>query len=185
MTNVTPSLLDKVGRYLHNTRHHPINLIKERIVHHFHKTYTNNMGNPIYTSIEDTPPVVTTEQNFDSLHVSTRLFSVRYMHCNWKYCTGAVTLFHKIYIIIPNFQCHLFYYLSFSLSLSRSLWITFQEVATTVTTSTLIRCYGLILQPTSETLLGWGSTSSSSPETCIVATKSTPPTTRCSIRWRE
>lgn len=73
MTNVTPSLLDKVGRYLHNTRHHPINLIKERIVHHFHKTYTNNMGNPIYTSIEDTPPVVTTEQNFDSLHVSMRL----------------------------------------------------------------------------------------------------------------
>ena len=119
MTNVTPSLLDKVGRYLHNTRHHPINLIKERIVHHFHKTYTNNMGNPIYTSIEDTPPVVTTEQNFDSLHVSTRLVSVGYMHCNWKYCTGAVTLFHKIYIIIPNFQCHLFYYLSFSLSLSQ------------------------------------------------------------------
>jgi phenylalanyl-tRNA synthetase alpha chain len=71
MTNVTPAILKRVGRNLHNVPHHPINLIKQRIVHHFHKTYVNRMGNAIYTSIDDTSPVVTTEQNFDSLLVPT------------------------------------------------------------------------------------------------------------------
>ena len=71
MTNVTSSLLEKVGRELHNTKDHPINLLKKLIVHHFHKTYTNNAGNPLFTSIENIPPVVTTEQNFDSLCVSS------------------------------------------------------------------------------------------------------------------
>lgn len=70
MTNVTSSLLEKVGRELHNTKDHPINLLKKLIVHHFHKTYTNNAGNPLFTSIENIPPVVTTEQNFDSLCVA-------------------------------------------------------------------------------------------------------------------
>lgn len=68
-SNVTAAILEKVGRNLHNVPHHPINLIKQRIIHHFYTTYTNTVGNPIYTSIEDTPPVVTIEQNFDSLLV--------------------------------------------------------------------------------------------------------------------
>ena len=71
MTNVTPSLLGKVGRDLHNTKDNPIYLLKKLIVHHFHKTYINSAGNPIFTSIENMPPVVTTEQNFDSLCVSS------------------------------------------------------------------------------------------------------------------
>ena len=69
MTNITPAILSKVGRNLHNQPHHPINVIKQRIVHHFHKSYIKRTGNPIYTSIENTSPVVTTEQNFDSLLV--------------------------------------------------------------------------------------------------------------------
>lgn len=69
-TNVTSAILDKVGRNLHYAvPHHPIRLLKERVVHHFHSTYTNAVGNAIYASIEDTPPVVTVEQNFDSLQV--------------------------------------------------------------------------------------------------------------------
>ena len=35
MTNVTPKILEKVGRNLHNSQGHPLELIKRRIVTHF------------------------------------------------------------------------------------------------------------------------------------------------------
>lgn len=67
MTNVTPTILSRVGRNLHRIPHHPVSIIKERVVQHFYKTYTTRVGNPLYVHIQDTPPIVTTEQNFDSL----------------------------------------------------------------------------------------------------------------------
>lgn len=36
-TNVTPKILAKVGRNLHNQSHHPLWLIKERIKSHFYR----------------------------------------------------------------------------------------------------------------------------------------------------
>lgn len=36
-TNVTPKILEKVGRNLHNQSHHPLWLIKERIKAHFYR----------------------------------------------------------------------------------------------------------------------------------------------------
>lgn len=36
-TNVTPKILAKVGRNLHNQSHHPLWLIKERIKAHFYR----------------------------------------------------------------------------------------------------------------------------------------------------
>ena len=71
MTSVTPAIIGRVGRSLHTVPQHPINIIKQRIVHHFHKTYTNRTGNPIYAHFDNVSPVVTTEQNFDSLLVSS------------------------------------------------------------------------------------------------------------------
>ena len=67
MTSVTPTILSRVPRKLHLQPQHPVSIIKDRIVHHFHKTYTNRTGNALFTSIENVSPVVTVEQNFESL----------------------------------------------------------------------------------------------------------------------
>lgn len=66
-TNVTPKVLAKVGRNLHNQSHHPLWLIKERIKAHFYSAYMGRWGNPLFSVHDNLSPVVTVEQNFDSL----------------------------------------------------------------------------------------------------------------------
>ncbi|KAG5268907.1 hypothetical protein AALO_G00217780 [Alosa alosa] len=66
-TNITPKILSKVGRNLHNSPHHPLWLIKERIKSHFYSAYTGRWGNPLFSVFDNLNPVVTVEQNFDSL----------------------------------------------------------------------------------------------------------------------
>ncbi|CAB1439639.1 unnamed protein product, partial [Pleuronectes platessa] len=66
-TNVTPKILAKVGRNLHNQPHHPLWLIKERIKAHFYSSYIGRWGNPLFSVHDTLSPVVTVEQNFDSL----------------------------------------------------------------------------------------------------------------------
>uniref|UniRef100_A0A3Q4BUG8 Phenylalanine--tRNA ligase, mitochondrial n=1 Tax=Mola mola TaxID=94237 RepID=A0A3Q4BUG8_MOLML len=66
-TNVTPKILAKVGRNLHNQSHHPLWLIKERIKAHFYSAYVGRWGNPLFSVHDNLSPVVTVEQNFDSL----------------------------------------------------------------------------------------------------------------------
>ncbi|KAG7276386.1 hypothetical protein CRUP_021897 [Coryphaenoides rupestris] len=66
-TNITPKILASVGRNLHNQSHHPLWLIKERIKEHFYSTFVNRRGNPLFSVHDNLSPVVTTEQNFDSL----------------------------------------------------------------------------------------------------------------------
>lgn len=66
-TNVTPRVLDKIGRNLHNQRHHPLWVIKERIKEHVYSSYVGRSGNPLFSVHDNLSPVVTVEQNFDSL----------------------------------------------------------------------------------------------------------------------
>uniref|UniRef100_V9KTZ0 Phenylalanine--tRNA ligase, mitochondrial n=1 Tax=Callorhinchus milii TaxID=7868 RepID=V9KTZ0_CALMI len=66
-TNVTSKILSKVGRNLHNQRNHPLWLIKERIKDYFYRNYLNRIGNPLFSAYDNLSPVVTIEQNFDSL----------------------------------------------------------------------------------------------------------------------
>ncbi|XP_066580372.1 phenylalanine--tRNA ligase, mitochondrial isoform X1 [Amia ocellicauda] len=66
-TNVTPKILSKVGKDLHNRQHHPLWLIKERIKAHFYQQYTGRFGTPLFSVYDNLCPVVTVEQNFDSL----------------------------------------------------------------------------------------------------------------------
>ncbi|XP_065805140.1 phenylalanine--tRNA ligase, mitochondrial isoform X2 [Labrus bergylta] len=66
-TNVTPKILEKVGRNLHNQPHHPLWLIKERIKAHIYSSYVGRWGNPLFSVHDNLSPVVTLEQNFDSL----------------------------------------------------------------------------------------------------------------------
>ena len=67
---MTPAIIAKVGRNLHCVPNHPISIIKQRIVHHFHRAYRNRTGNAIYAHFDNVSPIVTTEQNFDSLLVA-------------------------------------------------------------------------------------------------------------------
>ena len=69
MTNVTPAILSKIGRDLHQVPHHPLQIIKQRIVTHFQRRYAAPTGTPIFAHFDNLSPVVTTEQNFDSLLV--------------------------------------------------------------------------------------------------------------------
>ncbi|KAM9713031.1 LOW QUALITY PROTEIN: phenylalanine--tRNA ligase, mitochondrial [Menidia menidia] len=66
-TNVTPKILDKVGRNLLHQRDHPLWLLKERIKAHFYSAYIGRGGNPLFSVHDNLSPVVTVEQNFDSL----------------------------------------------------------------------------------------------------------------------
>ncbi|XP_047424506.1 phenylalanine--tRNA ligase, mitochondrial isoform X2 [Mugil cephalus] len=66
-TNITLKILAKVGRNLHNQSHHPLWLIKERIKAHFYSSFIGRSGNPLFSVHDNLSPVVTVEQNFDSL----------------------------------------------------------------------------------------------------------------------
>ncbi|KAF3703887.1 Phenylalanine--tRNA ligase, mitochondrial [Channa argus] len=68
-TNVTPKILAKVGCNLHNQSHHPLWIIKERIKSHFYSSYVGRLGNPLFSVHDTLSPVVTVEQNFDSLMI--------------------------------------------------------------------------------------------------------------------
>ncbi|XP_048868650.1 phenylalanine--tRNA ligase, mitochondrial [Brienomyrus brachyistius] len=66
-TNVTAKILSKVGRNLHNQAYHPLWLIKERIKAFFYESYTGRWGKRLFSVYDNLSPVVTVEQNFDSL----------------------------------------------------------------------------------------------------------------------
>lgn len=67
MTNVTAKILSMVGRDLQNQTHHPLWIIKQRIKEHFYRSYTSRTGMPLFSIHDNLSPVVTVEQNFDSL----------------------------------------------------------------------------------------------------------------------
>ncbi|KAJ7407370.1 phenylalanine--tRNA ligase, isoform X1 [Willisornis vidua] len=66
-SNVTEKILSKVGKNLHNRKHHPLWLIKEQVKDHFYKHYTGRRGTPLFSVYDGLSPVVTVQQNFDSL----------------------------------------------------------------------------------------------------------------------
>ena len=68
MTNVTPKILSHLNRNLHMQEQHPLCLIKQKIANYVYSKYRKR-GEPIFSVIENLSPVVTLEQNFDSLLV--------------------------------------------------------------------------------------------------------------------
>lgn len=69
MTNITPSILSKVGRNLHLCKNHPLSILRERIQEHVYADYRTRWGGPMFTMVDNLSPVVTVDQNFDSLLV--------------------------------------------------------------------------------------------------------------------
>ncbi len=68
-TNVTPRVLSYVGRDLHRSRGHPLWMVKERVARHFHSAFQTNRGYPVFSVHDSLSPVVTLQQNYDSLLV--------------------------------------------------------------------------------------------------------------------
>ncbi|KAL5242566.1 hypothetical protein ACI65C_009976 [Semiaphis heraclei] len=68
-TNVTPKILSFIGINNHNRCGHPLNLFKQRLVEFFYDHFKGRTGNPIFSIYDKINPVVTTNENFDSLLV--------------------------------------------------------------------------------------------------------------------
>ncbi|CAG0914981.1 unnamed protein product [Notodromas monacha] len=66
-TNVTPHIASLIGRDLHRTQFHPICLLKQRIFNFFYSRFRNARGNPVFSVHDSMFPVVSAEENFDSL----------------------------------------------------------------------------------------------------------------------
>lgn len=96
-TNITPSILAKIGRDLHRLEQHPLYLIRKRIENFFYKL-VNRRGNPVFSIYDNLSPVVTLEQNFDSLMVPednvSRALSESY-YINSHYMLRAHTSAHQ------------------------------------------------------------------------------------------
>merc|ERR1719285_286297 len=98
MTNVTPKILSHIGRELHLQAGHPLNLIKQRITNYIYKRYPGHRGVPAFSLHENLSPVVTLNQNFDSLlvpkgHVSRTKSDSYYV--NSSYMLRAHTSAHQ------------------------------------------------------------------------------------------
>lgn len=66
-TNVTTKILSHINKNLHVAKYHPLSFVRRRIVDYFYKTYVTNRGNPIFSVYDNLSPIVTIQQNFDSL----------------------------------------------------------------------------------------------------------------------
>lgn len=97
-TNVTPKILEKVGKNLHCKHNHPLNLITRRIENYFNNNYRNNWRAPMFSIFDRISPVVTLTQNFDSLLVPSdhpsRALSESY-YLNSEYMLRAHTSAHQ------------------------------------------------------------------------------------------
>lgn len=96
-TNVRPKILEKVGQNLHMKKNHPLNLLKKRIENHFITKYFGRFKDPLFSVYDNISPVVTLEQNFDSLlvpedHISRSQSDSYYI--NSKYMLRAHTSAH-------------------------------------------------------------------------------------------
>ncbi|XP_035232549.1 phenylalanine--tRNA ligase, mitochondrial-like [Stegodyphus dumicola] len=87
-TNVTPHVLSLLSHNLHLVKNHPLNLIKQRIVRYMYGSYLNRRGNPLFSVYDKLAPVVTVQQNFDSLlipedHPSRKKSDSYYINSNY------------------------------------------------------------------------------------------------------
>lgn len=68
-TNATQKILSHLGRNLYIRDNHPLSHVRQRIVNYFYSTFINTRGNPVFSIYDNLSPVVTVDQNFDSLLV--------------------------------------------------------------------------------------------------------------------
>ena len=109
-TNFRGRVVNLINRDLHREKYNPICLIKQRIVNYFNKAFPNYRGNPLFALCDDLSPVVTMQQNFDSLLVPpdhpSRNKSDSYF-INKDYMLRAHTSAHQSELIQSGLDCFL------------------------------------------------------------------------------
>ncbi|XP_045468333.1 probable phenylalanine--tRNA ligase, mitochondrial [Harmonia axyridis] len=70
-TNVTEKILSHLGKNLHLQKGHPLKMISQRVINYFYKSFRNTRGNPQFSMWNNLSPIVSIEQNFDSLFIPT------------------------------------------------------------------------------------------------------------------
>lgn len=98
-TNATPTILSKVGRNLHHVKNHPLKILKDKIHEYMYARERRHGNGPLFTMVDNIPPVVTVEQNFDSLlvpknHISRSKNDNYYI--NNSYMLRAHTSAHQV-----------------------------------------------------------------------------------------
>ena len=69
MTNIRQNIIEKLNKQLHNRTDHPLEIVKSKIVDHFHANFRNRHGGCTFASIDNISPIVAVNQNFDNLLV--------------------------------------------------------------------------------------------------------------------
>lgn len=95
-TNLKPGIQSYMGRNIYLQKDHPLSIIRAMVVKHFYKSFVSNRGTPLFSVIDNLSPVVTLEQNFDSLlipidHVSRKKTDSFYLNGNYMlraHCTA-------------------------------------------------------------------------------------------------
>lgn len=101
-TNITDKVLSLIGRNLHTTQNHPLSMIRQKIVNYFYKSFVNPRGNPIFSVYDNLPPIVSVQQNFDSLLIPENHPSRSKSDCyylNQQYLLRAHTTAHQAELI--------------------------------------------------------------------------------------
>lgn len=68
-TNLKPRIQTYLNRNIYLQQNHPLSIIRKKIVDYFYKSFVSNRGNPLFSVVDNLNPIVTPEQNFDSLLV--------------------------------------------------------------------------------------------------------------------
>lgn len=95
-TNLKPRIQSHLNRNIYLQEHHPLSIIRKRIVDYFYKSFITNRGNPLFSVVDNLSPIVTLEQNFDSLlipddHISRQKSDSFYLNRDYMlraHCTA-------------------------------------------------------------------------------------------------
>lgn len=95
-TNIKPRIQSYMNRNIYLQEHHPLSIIRKQIVNYFYKSFVTNRGNPLFSVVDNVSPIVTPEQNFDSLltpadHISRKKTDSFYLNRNYMlraHCTA-------------------------------------------------------------------------------------------------
>lgn len=101
-TNVNSKILSYTSRKLHLQKYNPLCHIKRRIVDFMYKEFPSRTRSPLFSVFEDQSPVVTVEENFDSLLIPTDHPSRKKSDCyylNKSHLLRAHTSAHQVGLI--------------------------------------------------------------------------------------
>lgn len=101
-TNVTPKILSFIKSEKHLQKHHPLSIVRKRIVDYFYNSYKNHRGNPLFSIYSQVSPIVSVQQNFDNLLIPNDHPSRAKSDCfyiNKNFLLRAHTTAHQVEMI--------------------------------------------------------------------------------------